>query len=303
MSFIDEHCIIFDNEDENRFEYSVLHAEFIDLVNRVLRERLGEVGITEEDFSEACHVGHFTCNLSKPVIEQIMCMDDFLIFKNMMTRRNIQLEMEAISALEDQQKANPECEVEGIQHQPKDENEKILRVYSKSALKADTVTSDEVQNLQDNFSSELLQSNDQPTATITPHNLLHQYVSRPLMKMGEFQTCLGGCEETGTLGKDNIAETSAMVNASCKEEEERPQNQNCVSAQDGRVTEKSGILLAAGSDHVQSTNTNSIMEDKVGSNIDTKKIIMDEVSGDKNWRFPCVATQFFSSNSCLVSFH
>jgi len=28
MSFLDEHCIIFDNEEENKLEYTPIHKEF-----------------------------------------------------------------------------------------------------------------------------------------------------------------------------------------------------------------------------------------------------------------------------------
>jgi hypothetical protein len=45
MSFLDEYCIIFDNEDENKLEYTPIHHSFKKLVEELIGELLAELGV------------------------------------------------------------------------------------------------------------------------------------------------------------------------------------------------------------------------------------------------------------------
>lgn len=46
MSFLDEKCLVFDKEDENKLEYTALHKEFSNIVEELIGELLAELGIT-----------------------------------------------------------------------------------------------------------------------------------------------------------------------------------------------------------------------------------------------------------------
>lgn len=46
MSFLDEYCIIFDNEEENKLEYTKIHGDFKKLVEELLGHLLAEMEIT-----------------------------------------------------------------------------------------------------------------------------------------------------------------------------------------------------------------------------------------------------------------
>lgn len=48
VSFIEENCIIFDNEEENKFEYTSVHKEFTRIVDDLLCELIAEMDITRE---------------------------------------------------------------------------------------------------------------------------------------------------------------------------------------------------------------------------------------------------------------
>jgi len=48
MSFLDEHCIVFDNEEENKLEFTTIHNDFCKIVEDLLNELMTELGITEE---------------------------------------------------------------------------------------------------------------------------------------------------------------------------------------------------------------------------------------------------------------
>ena len=48
MSFVDEHCHIFSQEDENAFTYTRIHDEFKDVVDALLTDFLEELGVAPE---------------------------------------------------------------------------------------------------------------------------------------------------------------------------------------------------------------------------------------------------------------
>ena len=60
LSFIDEHCLIFDSEDENKFEFTTIHTEFKKLVEGLIEHMLQEAGATPELFAEVCEKGRHT---------------------------------------------------------------------------------------------------------------------------------------------------------------------------------------------------------------------------------------------------
>jgi hypothetical protein len=81
MSFIDENCIVFDGELENKFAYSELHASFRDLAESLLESHLSEVSVTPEMFVKACEIGRIQRDVNKIVWNQISAIDDFVTFK------------------------------------------------------------------------------------------------------------------------------------------------------------------------------------------------------------------------------
>ena len=48
MSFLDEYCIGFDNEEENKLEYTSIHGDFKKLVEELIGELIAELGVTQE---------------------------------------------------------------------------------------------------------------------------------------------------------------------------------------------------------------------------------------------------------------
>ena len=92
MSFLDEYCIVFDNEDENKLEYTSIHNEFKKLVEELIGELLAELGVTQEQFLEAC--GKASKNpIHKKIVDQITAVDNFIAFKKLMWKRNQELNL------------------------------------------------------------------------------------------------------------------------------------------------------------------------------------------------------------------
>ena len=105
MGFIDEHCAVFDDEEENKLEFTVVHAEFKRLVESLLSDFLREVGVPPERFVDVlANSAHD--ELNDFVLASILTVDDFPQFKAMMVRRNAELDREAADALRDAEAAN-----------------------------------------------------------------------------------------------------------------------------------------------------------------------------------------------------
>ncbi|TMW63875.1 hypothetical protein Poli38472_014785 [Pythium oligandrum] len=102
MCFIDENCASFDTGEENKFIYTDLHAQFREVVETVLCSNLAEIGLTASDFAEICERARTASDISMEVVNQILAMDDFVTFKKLMVKRNLELELEAIKALREE---------------------------------------------------------------------------------------------------------------------------------------------------------------------------------------------------------
>ena len=95
MSFIDHHCAVFDDEDENKLEYTSIHADFKRLVETLLSEFLVEVGVPPARFVQVV-ADSAGGELNDFVLNSILTVDDFVQFKAMMLRRNVDLTEEVL---------------------------------------------------------------------------------------------------------------------------------------------------------------------------------------------------------------
>jgi len=98
-TFIDENCTVFSDEEENKLAHKEIHEKFCVIAEKLLEQHLEEVGITPEQFVKACEWGRNRRDVNREVFDQLMAIDDFLTFKKMMVKRNMQLELEVIRAL------------------------------------------------------------------------------------------------------------------------------------------------------------------------------------------------------------
>ena len=96
MDFVDEKCFIFDNEDENKLEYTDIHREFKEHIEALISSNLGELGISSDMFFDACEKGRNARDINKQVFERMVAMDDFETFKKLMVKRNMEIQLEAI---------------------------------------------------------------------------------------------------------------------------------------------------------------------------------------------------------------
>ena len=98
LSFIEENCLIFDSEEENKFEYTKIHQAFKDLFEKLFAEMIKDIGISEEDFVKSCEVAYGRPE-TKPLVDQMLAVDDFVAFKAQMSKRNKELHEHALELL------------------------------------------------------------------------------------------------------------------------------------------------------------------------------------------------------------
>jgi hypothetical protein len=99
MDFVDEKCYSFEDDEENKLIYTEIHREFSEHIEALLTSTLGELGVTSELFLESCEKAKDGRDINTTVFERLTAMDDFQTFKTLMTRRNKELQLEAIRSL------------------------------------------------------------------------------------------------------------------------------------------------------------------------------------------------------------
>eukprot|EP01065_Artemidia_motanka_P042318 TRINITY_DN5654_c0_g1_i3.p1 TRINITY_DN5654_c0_g1~~TRINITY_DN5654_c0_g1_i3.p1 ORF type:complete len:411 (+),score=149.09 TRINITY_DN5654_c0_g1_i3:49-1233(+) len=101
QTFVDANCIHFDAtpDDEGRLEWTTLHDQFRAAVDRTLATHLGELGLSLERFVAAASSGG-NKELDGLVRDYVLALDDFVVFRSVMMKRNIELELEALEGLD-----------------------------------------------------------------------------------------------------------------------------------------------------------------------------------------------------------
>jgi len=103
--FVDERCIIFDlGQQEEKLEYTECHMAYQQLVDRLFAERLQELSVADSDFERFCLTGLTTnSQLHRVLVEQILSVEDYLMFKGMMVQRNADLYRETLRSMAEDQ--------------------------------------------------------------------------------------------------------------------------------------------------------------------------------------------------------
>ncbi|XP_069625023.1 cilia- and flagella-associated protein 36 isoform X1 [Ranitomeya imitator] len=107
--FIEHKCSVFDDEEENKLSYTEIHNEYKDLVEKLIQEHLTEMGISEEQFQQACISPLTQTPDIKNMLQSVVAVEDFLVFKEMMLQKNLELQLQAIQIIQQQNGDLPEC--------------------------------------------------------------------------------------------------------------------------------------------------------------------------------------------------
>ena len=105
MDFIEANCLLFEDTEENKFEYTKVHQEFTGLTALLLETMIDEVGITESQL-EKCIIRGLRREKDAKIFKQVLLCDDFVSFKKVMVQKNKELEVEALRKIQENASAD-----------------------------------------------------------------------------------------------------------------------------------------------------------------------------------------------------
>ncbi|KAJ8264250.1 hypothetical protein GJAV_G00146990 [Gymnothorax javanicus] len=111
--FMEHKCSVFDDEDENKLSYTEIHEQYKHLVEKLLDTYMQEVGISEQQFVEACSSPIAKSKALQAVFQPVLATDDFQVFKSLMLQKNMELQLQALRVIQERNGALPECLMDG----------------------------------------------------------------------------------------------------------------------------------------------------------------------------------------------
>ncbi|XP_077469266.1 cilia- and flagella-associated protein 36 [Stigmatopora argus] len=111
--FMEHKCTVFDDEDENKFAYTEIHQQYKTLVEKLLENYMQEVGINEQQFSEACTSPFAKSKTVQSVFQPVLATDDFQMFRSLMVQKNMELQLQALRVIKERNGALPDCLTDG----------------------------------------------------------------------------------------------------------------------------------------------------------------------------------------------
>ena len=145
--FIDDNCNTFIGVDENTFEQGQLHKEFTQLIDNLLDTLTKDIGITEEMFCLAAKKG-LNDPKSKKYFEQLISFTNYNYFKNLMTKRNFQLEELAYKQMMADRKAGQGGESEENEEELEKKRKEMEENELQCALKMSLAIEEEKKKLE-----------------------------------------------------------------------------------------------------------------------------------------------------------
>ena len=93
---------VFEPDIDEEDEYKKVHDEYKNLVDFMLGSYMEDIGITPEQFENACGVAStkIKSQFHNALFEQVWAADDYVIFKRMMIQKNIELQLQALELLQ-----------------------------------------------------------------------------------------------------------------------------------------------------------------------------------------------------------
>ncbi|CDW82473.1 coiled-coil domain-containing protein 104 [Stylonychia lemnae] len=132
LEFIDEYCIVFDDDEENKLEYTDIHNKFKKIVDQKLEAFVTDLGIPADVFVNSCEVS--SNKIHKSIINQLLAVENFLLFKKMMIARNKQLNEEAIKNLRQEDEDDGDDDLEEQAEREREEAELAQAIAMSQAL-------------------------------------------------------------------------------------------------------------------------------------------------------------------------
>lgn len=111
--FMENKCSVFDDEEENKLSYTEIHQQYKQLVEKLLESYMQEVGISEQQFLEACSSPFAKSKTLQTLFHPVLATDDFQMFRSLMVQKNVELQLQALRVIKETNGALPECLTDG----------------------------------------------------------------------------------------------------------------------------------------------------------------------------------------------
>ncbi|XP_072525924.1 cilia- and flagella-associated protein 36 isoform X2 [Salminus brasiliensis] len=112
--FMENKCSVFDDEEENKLTYTEIHQQYKQLVEKLLESYMQEVGISEQQFVEACSSPFAKSKTLQTLFQPVLATDDFQMFRSLMVQKNVELQLQALRVIKERNGALPECLTDGM---------------------------------------------------------------------------------------------------------------------------------------------------------------------------------------------
>ncbi|TNM99516.1 hypothetical protein fugu_012549 [Takifugu bimaculatus] len=99
--FLETKSLVFDDEEENKLSYTDIHMQYKTLVERLLDNYMREVGISDQQFLDACTSPFAKSKTMQSVFQPILATDDFQMFRSMMVQKNMELQLQALRIIKE----------------------------------------------------------------------------------------------------------------------------------------------------------------------------------------------------------
>ena len=97
QGFLVDHCRSFDDSEENKLEWTMLHQELVGMMEELLEMELRKLGVGVEEFVQRLQASCSTSRTASDLIDAVLAMDDFHVFKKMMLRLKADLDLANLS--------------------------------------------------------------------------------------------------------------------------------------------------------------------------------------------------------------
>ncbi|XP_025833753.1 cilia- and flagella-associated protein 36 [Agrilus planipennis] len=113
QTFIEENCHAFETHMVHDQSHKKLFEEYRNLVDLMLGSYMDDIGITPQQFEDACNLQHnqgLAQHFDYAVFEQIWAANDFELFKRMMIQRNLEIQLQTLQLMSQNVKDSSENE-------------------------------------------------------------------------------------------------------------------------------------------------------------------------------------------------
>ncbi|XP_069688630.1 cilia- and flagella-associated protein 36 isoform X2 [Periplaneta americana] len=140
LTFIEQKSSIFEPGDsEHEDEYKKIHEEYKDLVDSMLGSYMEDIGITPEQFENACSKNStegVQIRFHQTLFEQVWAANDYEIFKRMMIQKNLELQLQALEMIQQRYGITPQSflPADGEESLQTEEEARIMEEVIKKSL-------------------------------------------------------------------------------------------------------------------------------------------------------------------------